>query len=168
MGTSPSPGSDGMSRTVQGMAVAALAGLVLAAGIAQAGPTLHDQVQSIADELMCPVCAGQTVAESGVQLAEQMRAIIRERLQQGQTREQIIAYFVAQFGEGVLAAPPRRGIGLALWLSLPLALGLGLLVLVTLVRRGTARDPAATARSAPRPPTPEEAERIERALRELE
>lgn len=142
--------------------------LLLAAGHAQAAPTLDDRIQSIANELMCPVCAGQTVAESGAQLAVQMRAIIRERLQQGQTREQIIAYFMAQFGEGVLAAPPRRGIGLLLWLSLPLVLGIGFLALRRFVRRSATGGSAGPTRSAPRPPTPAEAERIERKLRELE
>jgi cytochrome c-type biogenesis protein CcmH len=84
---------------------------------------------------MCPVCAGQTVAESGSALAGQMREIIRARLQQGQTREQIIAYFVEQFGEGVLAAPPRRGTGLWLWLAPPGILVAGALVLGRYVRR---------------------------------
>lgn len=145
-----------------------LIGLMLAAGHAWAAPTLEDQIQAISSELMCPVCAGQTVAESGAQLAVQMRGIIRERLQQGQTREQIIAYFVAQFGEGVLAAPPRRGIGLVLWLSLPLVLGIGFLVLRRFIRRSTTGGSAAPALSAPRPPTPDEAERIERELRDLD
>jgi len=147
---------------------AVLTALLFAAGGAQAAPTPDDQIQAIASELMCPVCAGQTVAESGAQLAVQMRAIIRERLQQGQTREQIIAYFVAQFGEGVLAAPPRRGIGLLLWLSLPLVLAIGFFVLRRLVRRSATGGSAVPVRPAPRPPTPAEAERIERKLRELE
>lgn len=137
-------------------------------GATWAAPTLDDQIHSIANELMCPVCAGQTVAESGAQLAVQMRAIIRERLQRGETREQIIAYFVAQFGEGVLAAPPPRGIGLLLWLSLPMALGIGFLVLRRFVRGSATGSPKVPARPAPRPLTPAEAERIERELREFE
>jgi cytochrome c-type biogenesis protein CcmH len=130
---------------------------------AYAGPTLDDQVYAIARELMCPVCAGQTVAESNSQLAEQMRAIIRERLQAGQTREQIIAYFVAQFGEGTLAAPPPRGSGLLLWLSLPLALVAGALILTRFIRRS-----APAPGPPPPPPTPAEAKEIEEALRRLE
>lgn len=157
-----------MRRAVSAGAASVLTVLLLAAGHAQAAPTLDDQIQAIANELMCPVCAGQTVAESGAQLAVQMRAVIRERLQQGETREQIIAYFVAQFGEGVLAAPPRRGIGLLLWLSLPLALGVGFIVLRRFVRRSATGGSTAPSHSAPRPPTPAEAERIERKLRELE
>jgi cytochrome c-type biogenesis protein CcmH len=134
--------------------------------VARAGPTLEDQVDAIGRELMCPVCAGQTVADSGSQLAEQMRAEIRKRLQAGQTREEIINYFVGQFGEGVLARPPARGGGLVLWLSLPLALLVGAVILRRFLKRNlaAARVPSA----GPPPPTPEEAERIAQALRSLD
>ncbi|MGH2403772.1 MAG: cytochrome c-type biogenesis protein, partial [bacterium] len=116
----------------------------------------------IARELMCPVCGGQTVAESGSQLAEQMRAIIRERLTAGETRDEIIAYFVGQFGEGVLAAPPPRGGGLAVWLVPPAALGIGLILLRRFIRRrGPTDEPAP-------PPEPFEVEQIRRDLRELD
>ncbi|MDR7419235.1 MAG: cytochrome c-type biogenesis protein CcmH [Armatimonadota bacterium] len=147
----------------------ALAGLTLPPGAgpstAAAAPTLEDQVHDIAKDLMCPVCAGQTVADSGSQLAEQMRTEIRQRLQAGQTREEIIAYFIGQFGDSVLARPPARGTGLVLWLALPVALLLGALILRRFVRASvTATEPAA----APPPPTPEEAERIARALRQLD
>jgi cytochrome c-type biogenesis protein CcmH len=145
---------------------AAVAVLVAWAGAAAvAAPTIEDQVDGIARELMCPVCAGQTVADSGSQLAEQMRAEIRRRLQAGQTRDEIVAYFIGQFGEGVLARPPARGTGLVLWLALPVALLLGGLILRRFLRGNmTAAGPAA----APPPPTPEEAERIAQALRKLD
>jgi cytochrome c-type biogenesis protein CcmH len=132
---------------------------------ATAAPTLEDQVQAIARDLMCPVCAGQTVADSGSQLAEQMRTEIRQRLQAGQTREEIVAYFIGQFGEGVLASPPPRGSGLVLWLSLPVALLVGLVILRRFIR-GSMK--AAATEPAPAPPTPEEAEHIARALRNLD
>ncbi len=130
---------------------------------AGAAPTLDDQVYAIAAALMCPVCGGQTVAESDSQLAEQMRAIIRQRLRAGQTREEIIAYFVGQFGEGVLAAPPPRGGGLAVWLVPPVTVGIGLFVLRRLV--GRSRPPGAP---APAPPTAAEVEQIRRDVRELD
>jgi cytochrome c-type biogenesis protein CcmH len=147
-------------------AVAAVAVLVAwACAAAVAAPTLEDQVDAIAKELMCPVCAGQTVADSGSQLAEQMRAEIRQRLQAGQTRDEIVAYFIGQFGEGVLARPPARGTGLVLWLSLPVALLLGGLILRRFLRSNIA---SSRPTGAPVPPTPEEAERIAQALRKLD
>lgn len=113
--------------------VALLAGSVPAA----AAPTLEDQVDAIAGELMCLVCEGQTVAESNSPLAIQMRTQIRERLAAGESREQILAYFVSQFGESVLAAPPKRGVGLALWLAPIVAFAVGLMVMARYLRRIT-------------------------------
>ncbi len=135
---------------------------------ASGAQTLDDQVYAIAGELMCPVCGGQTVAESGSQLAEQMRAIIRERLRAGQSRDEIIAYFVGQFGDGVLAAPPRRGGGLAVWLIPPAALGIGLVVLLRFIRRTRTRVESAHEIESPSPPTAAEAEQIRRELRDLD
>lgn len=108
--------------------------LLSVAPAAAAAPSFEDQVNSIARELMCPVCAGQTVAESNSQLAVQMREEIRQRLRRGETREQIVAYFVGQFGESVLAAPPRRGGYLALWLAPVLAFALGVVLMIRYLR----------------------------------
>ncbi|HLA24716.1 MAG TPA: cytochrome c-type biogenesis protein [bacterium] len=114
--------------------------LLAASGLA--APSLEDQVNNIAQELMCPVCAGQTVAESNSTLANQMREQIRVRLRRGETREQILAYFVGQFGESVLAAPPRRGGYLVLWLAPVLAFGLGVFLMIRYLRGMTRPRPA--------------------------
>jgi len=143
---------------------AALIGVIAVGLVSTAtAATLDDQVYAIAGELMCPVCAGQTVAESSSALAGQMREIIRARVRQGQTREQIIAYFVAQFGEGVLAAPPRRGGGLWLWLAPPGVLVVGLLLVNRYLRRVRPGH-----RPPPPPPTQAEAEQIRRDLSALD
>jgi len=110
--------------------VCALAAVCLLAGPAAAVPSLEDQVYAIARELMCPVCSGQTVAESNSQLAQQMRDEIRARLQRGESREQIIAFFVGQFGESVLATPPRQGVGLLVWITPLFIFVLGAIILV--------------------------------------
>ena len=70
-------------------------------------------------ELICPVCE-TTLDSSDAPVARLMKARIRERIAAGDTKSEIKAYFVDQFGTGVLAVPPRRGFGLVAWL-LPLA-----------------------------------------------
>lgn len=84
---------------------------------------VDDRVNDIAHLLMCPVCQGQSVAESNSNLAYDMRQIIRKQLEEGKSEKEIINYFTARYGESILAAPPAKGINWLLWL-LPAALTL--------------------------------------------
>lgn len=93
-------------------------------------PDLSPEVFRIARELRCPVCQGESTAESNAGVAVEMRRIIAEMLAEGRTREEILAFFVERYGEWVLYEPPRRGITLWVWI-LPF-LGMGLLGLALL------------------------------------
>lgn len=88
--------------------------------------------QGIDKMLMCPVCPSETIDQSQVPLAGQMRAMVREQLRDGKTREEILKFFVDRYGLAVLAEPPRSGFNLLIWVIPPLAFisGFGLLVLV--------------------------------------
>ena len=110
-----------------------LACLCLAAGAAAA--TLDDRVYAVARRLMCPVCVGQTVAESDSALAREMKAIIRQKLEAGESPDQILDYFVGQFGERVLAEPRAGGAALLLYAGPPLALIIGVGVAAVYIRR---------------------------------
>jgi cytochrome c-type biogenesis protein CcmH len=89
-------------------------------------------------ELVCPVCE-TTLDSSDAPIARLMKARIRERIAAGDTRTEIKAYFVDQFGEGVLAVPPRKGFDWIAWL-LPLAgLGVGVIVVGALAWRWSRR-----------------------------
>ncbi|MCH8014277.1 MAG: cytochrome c-type biogenesis protein CcmH, partial [Candidatus Dadabacteria bacterium] len=81
--------------------------------------------------LMCPVCQGQSVGESNSNLAHDMRDIIRKQLEDGKSREEILAYFVNSYGESILASPPPKGINWLLWLLPGIAIvfgGLGIIL----------------------------------------
>ncbi|HLY64609.1 MAG TPA: cytochrome c-type biogenesis protein CcmH [Chloroflexota bacterium] len=77
---------------------------------------LDDQALAIANQLQCPVCENVTVAYSNSTLASEMRQVIREKLAQGETRDQIIQYFVDRYGEAILTQPPKHGLNLLVWL----------------------------------------------------
>ncbi len=102
------------------LALFAALGLALWLSLPALADELDVQVRSIARDLQCPVCQGETVADSQSQLAQEMRALIRKKLQQGESREEIVRYFVDRYGEGILGAPPKRGAALIVW-ALPLA-----------------------------------------------
>lgn len=112
---------------------------VMLCGTQSSAASLDDQVHAIARQLMCPVCAGQTVAESDSALAREMKAIIRQKLQAGETPDQIVRYFVGQFGDSVLAEPRAGGVSLILYAGPPLALIAGVAIAVVFIRRARAR-----------------------------
>ena len=65
---------------------------------------------------MCPVCSGQSVSESNAQLAIDMRTTIRKQLEEGKTKDEILQYFVARYGETILSSPPAKGFNILIWL----------------------------------------------------
>ena len=99
--------------------------------------------QDVAGDLMSPACPGRTLLNCTSSQAEQWRELIRQKLAQGESKEQILRYFVDIGGEGILAAPPKQGFALTAWL-LPLFVmvnGAGLIVILT--RRWAQRRPPA-------------------------
>jgi len=84
--------------------------------LANENKSIDDQVKEISYLLMCPVCQGQSVGESNSNLAHDMRDIVRKQLEEGKSKEEILAYFVNSYGESILASPPPKGINWLLWL----------------------------------------------------
>jgi cytochrome c-type biogenesis protein CcmH len=76
---------------------------------AQGSDPTDDEVNAIAKQLYCPVCENIPLDACGTVACEQWRGIIRDKLKEGWTEDQIKNYFVAQYGDRVLAEPPRRG-----------------------------------------------------------
>ena len=108
--------------------------LALFIGFHANADTLEDQVAEISGELMCPVCEGQSVAESNAQLARDMRAVIKTKLLEGNTKEEIIDYFVSSYGETILASPPPRGFSVILWLLPVLSVLIGAAIILRSIR----------------------------------
>lgn len=84
---------------------------------------LETQVREVARELRCPVCQGESVYDSNAEVAVQMKNLIAEKLQAGESKEQIIRYFTDRYGNFMLMKPPAEGVHWLIWL-LPVFLGL--------------------------------------------
>ena len=102
--------------------------------------TLEDQIADISGELMCPVCEGQSVAESNAQLARDMRAVIKTKLIEGNSKEEIINYFVSSYGETILASPPPRGFSVILWFLPVLSVLIGAAIILRTIRAYSADE----------------------------
>ena len=96
-----------------------------------------DMVNAISKQMYCPVCENIPLDVCGTQACTQWRDLIREKLSQGWTADQIKDYFAQQYGDRVLATPPLRA-GFSLnWLVYivpPLAFLLGVFILVRALR----------------------------------
>ena len=95
----------------------------------------ENKVYDISNELMCPVCQGQTVAESNSQLALSMKEVVRIKVSEGKSKEEILDYFILQYGDTILAKPPIRGFNLLLWILPPGILVLSILLWIIRVKR---------------------------------
>lgn len=122
----------------------------LAAGpFAQAGeaapavenPVLEAQMLDITAELRCLVCQNQTIADSHADLAVDLRQQVREQLQQGRTREQILQYMTDRYGDFVLYRPPFKATTALLWGGPALLLIGGLATFWTVLRRRNRLSP---------------------------
>jgi len=152
---SPKRGGSTARPAIVSAIVAAIVWTVLG-GAWSSAASLDDQVYAISRQLMCPVCEGQTVAESDSALAREMKVIIRQKLVAGETPDQIVRYFVGQFGDGVLAEPRPGGVSLILYAGPPLALVAGVIIALVFIRRAGARA------GSPDPPDRETASGIGR------
>jgi cytochrome c-type biogenesis protein CcmH len=82
-----------------------------------------DRVAHLASILKCPVCASESIASSPSDLARQLHVVIGERVAEGWTDDEVIAFFVSTYGDDVLLDPPGGGRTALLWVlpcSLPL------------------------------------------------
>src|SRR5512136_60355 len=95
---------------------------------AQAKKPTDDQVNAVAKKLYCPVCPNTPLDVCETKACQDWRAQIKDQLAGGWTDDQVIAYFVAQYGERVLAEPRRSGFTSFVWVLPVISVLLGLIV----------------------------------------
>jgi cytochrome c-type biogenesis protein CcmH len=127
--------------------------LICLAVLALAAPAVaseqHPTLAELEGEIICPTCH-TTLDQSDSPIARRMKQFISARIAAGDTKSEIKAKLVAQFGKAVLAAPPRKGFDLLAW-WLPIAAILaGAAVLGALAWRWShSREPALAGAGAP-------------------
>ena len=148
-------------RRVRFLIVAGLVAFLALASVAGAQPpqtgspavqlpdsVLDAQVREISAELRCPVCQGESILDSPAELAQQMRAVVRDQLVAGRTPEEIKAFFVGRYGEWILLEPAMTGLNIALY-AFPVLLVIGGLALVVVIVRRWTPQPRSTTGTVP-------------------
>ena len=99
-----------------------------------ADPTLETRARALQRELRCMVCQGESVDESNASFAADLRALIRARIQAGDSDDAIKQFLVSRYGEFILMQPPFAANTYALWLTpfavLILAAGVAIWVVI--------------------------------------
>jgi cytochrome c-type biogenesis protein CcmH len=102
-------------------------------------PTLEARARALSRELRCMVCQNQSIDDSDAPLARDLRVLVRERLQAGDSDRQVIDFLVARYGEFVLLKPRFSSQTALLWLAPGAVVLLGALGLFVLSRHATRR-----------------------------
>jgi cytochrome c-type biogenesis protein CcmH len=100
-------------------------------------PALETRARVLSQQLRCMVCQNESIDESDAPLARDLRVLVRERLQAGDSDAQILDFLVARYGEFVLLRPRLSWRTAALW-GLPpglLLTGIALLLISAQRRR---------------------------------
>ncbi|WP_026595919.1 cytochrome c-type biogenesis protein [Methyloferula stellata] len=88
-------------------------------------PALEARARALSSELRCMVCQNESIDESDAPLAHDLRVLVREHLQAGESEAAIRQYLVARYGDFILLKPPFKAETFLLWLTPLLVLVLG-------------------------------------------
>jgi cytochrome c-type biogenesis protein CcmH len=109
-------------------------------------PALEARARAISAELRCLVCQNQSIDDSDAPLARDLRILVRERLQAGDSDGEVRSYLVDRYGEFVLLRPTFSARNLFLWLTPLVALALGAFLAVRRFRAPAAAAGAGLSR----------------------
>ena len=96
----------------------------------------------LSEELRCPKCQNQSIADSDAGIAQDMRKRVHTMILEGKSDEDIVDYFVSRYGDFVSYRPPVNAGTSILWLG-PILLLLGGAVLIVILLRNASRKAAA-------------------------
>ena len=122
-----------------------------------ADPALEARARAISAKLRCMVCQNQSIDDSNAELAKDLRLLVRERLENGDSDEAVISYVVSRYGEFVLLKPRFEAKTVVLWGMPVILLAIGAVTLVVAARRRSAQVTASL--------SDEEKERLDKLLR---
>lgn len=88
-------------------------------------PAQEARAKALMETLRCIVCQGQSIADSDAEMAGDMRALVRERIQAGEAPGEIRQWLVQRYGDYVSYDPPLGWSTAPLWLAPIVLLGLG-------------------------------------------
>ena len=129
---------------------------------------LQQAAREIYGLIMCPLCAGQTIAQSNNETSAQMRDLVVRKLRQGESKEEILQYFESRYGERIMAKPNKKGFNLILWVLPFVLVAIAAILIYFLIHRWSSRAQAAPAANFDEDQLSEYQERLEKELKQFD
>ncbi|MDP4788358.1 MAG: cytochrome c-type biogenesis protein CcmH [Haliea sp.] len=104
--------------------------------------TLEARYQLLSEELRCPKCQNQNIADSNAPISQDLRRLLHQQLETGATDDEVLEFMVARYGEFVRYRPPFNAVTAVLWLA-PVILLLAGAAGILLLLRGRRQESAA-------------------------
>lgn len=130
---------DSKVRNLAGSAITVILAAVVIVGLVLGDDTAEDRVNTLGARIKCPVCQGEAIGDSPSETALAMMQIVEEKVAAGESDAQIVDYFTARYGNGILLDPPFAGSTLLVWLLPVVAVAGGVWMIL-----GRKRQPSKT------------------------
>jgi cytochrome c-type biogenesis protein CcmH len=125
-----------VTRRLAWLALGVVLLVALAIGVTDRQPrTADERARAIGEQVMCPACSGERVADSQAPVAVNIRKQIATRIDDGQSDREIKDALVAAYGERIELNPPRSGLAGVVWVLPVAALVASLAGLAVVFRR---------------------------------
>lgn len=111
-------------------------------------PALEERAREVSKDIRCVVCQNQSIDDSDSGIAKKMRILVRERIKEGDSNQEVVDYLVSRYGDFVLLKPPVKTKTLFLWFGPALMVLLGLIGIIFYYRR-RAKETGETTGAAP-------------------
>jgi cytochrome c-type biogenesis protein CcmH len=98
-------------------------------------PALQSRYERITHDLRCLVCQNESIADSNVELASDLRRQVREMLVSGQTDDAIFKFMTDRYGEFVRFNPPLTPKTWLIWGAPFIMVAVGILIVVRVARQ---------------------------------
>jgi cytochrome c-type biogenesis protein CcmH len=132
---------DNKVRAVGGSVITVILAVVVIVGLVMGDNAAEDRVNALGARIKCPVCQGEAIGDSPSETALAMMEIVEEKVAAGETDAQIVDFFTARYGNGILLDPPFSGSTLLVWLLPVLAVAGGIGMILSRKRQPTKTGP---------------------------
>lgn len=97
-------------------------------------PSLEKRYRALSEELRCPKCQNQNIADSNAPISQDLRRLLYEQLEAGSSDDEIRQYMVDRYGEFVRYRPSFSGVTVLLWIAPMLLLAVGIAIAIMTLR----------------------------------